>query len=119
MTNSAFSLQGKRGLIVGLANEHSIAYGCARVARKLGAQLVISCVNQKAEQFVAPLIDGLDASLVVCDVEQDGALENLVDHAVQKLGQLDFDSHSIAWERLDNLHWLFIKHSNNSFFSTN
>ena len=115
MTNSAFSLQGKRGLIIGLANEHSIAYGCASVAHRLGASLVVSCVSQKAAQFVAPLADSLHAPLIVCDVEQEGALENLVAEAAQQLGQFDFVIHSIAWAPLADLHGRVVDSSSEGF----
>ena len=113
--NSVFSLQGKRGLIIGLANKHSIAYGCARVAQKMGAQLMVSCVNQKAEPFVQPLADQLHAPLVICDVEQEGALEALVGQAVAHFGQLDFVIHSIAWAPLIDLHGRVIDSSSSGF----
>lgn len=108
-------MQGKRGLIIGLANEHSIAYGCAAVAQKMGATLVLSCVNQKAEQFVAPLAARLESTLIVCDVEQEGALENLVDNAARQLGRLDFVIHSIAWAPLDDLHGRVVDSSSAGF----
>ncbi len=94
---SVFSLQGKRGLVIGLANEHSIAYGCALVAHQLGAELMVSCVNQKAEPYVKPLADQMNATLVTCNVEEDGALESLVAQAVAQFGQLDFVIHSDCW----------------------
>ncbi|MFZ6863852.1 enoyl-ACP reductase FabI [Undibacterium sp. Ji67W] len=112
---SVFSLQGKRGLIIGLANEHSIAYGCALVAHQLGAELMVSCVNQKAEPYVKPLADQINATLVTCNVEEDGALESLVAQAVARFGQLDFVIHSIAWAPLDDLHGRVIDSSSNGF----
>ena len=113
--NSGFSLTGKRGLIIGLANQHSIAYGCARVLKKLGASLVLSCVNEKAQQFVAPLAAELDAPLISCNVENPDALEQLVAHAVAHLGQLDFVIHSIAWAPLEDLHGRVIDSSGEGF----
>ncbi|MFZ6754568.1 enoyl-ACP reductase FabI [Undibacterium sp. Dicai25W] len=112
---SVFSLQGKRGLIIGLANEHSIAYGCALVAHQLGAELMVSCVNQKAEPYVKPLADQMNATLVTCNVEEDGALESLVAQAVAQFGQLDFVIHSIAWAPLDDLHGRVIDSSSTGF----
>ena len=97
-------LAGKKGLIVGLANQHSIAYGCAQQARAQGADLVLSCLNDKARSFVQPHADALQAPLVNCDVEQAGALQALVEQAVAHLGQLDFVVHSIAWAPLEELH---------------
>lgn len=97
-------LQGRCGIIMGVANEQSIAWGCARVADALGAKLVLSCVNEKAEAVVRPLADRLDAPLIRCDVERDGDLRNLVDASVRHLGRLDFALHAIAWAPLAELH---------------
>lgn len=55
-------LAGKKGLVVGIANEHSIAYGCARIFQQAGAQLVITYLNDKAEPYVRPLAEQLAAS---------------------------------------------------------
>ena len=98
------SLAGKKGLILGLANEHSIAYGCALDAIGHGAALVTSCLNEKAMRFVEPLAKSLGAPLYPCDVEKPGELQALVEHAVQHLGHLDFVVHSIAWAPLEDLH---------------
>jgi len=108
-------LQGRRGLILGVANEHSIAWGCARRAHAAGARLVISCLNDKAATFVAPLAAQIDARLVVCDVEQPGALAHLVDEAAGHLGGLDFAVHSIAWAPLADLHGRVVDSSPEGF----
>ncbi|MES2152363.1 MAG: enoyl-ACP reductase FabI [Pseudomonadota bacterium] len=99
-----FSLAGKRGLILGLANEHSIAYGCARSARALGAQLVLSCADEQAWPYAAPLADALGVTLMRCDVEHDGGLDQLVGAAVAQLGGLDFVIHAVAWAPRADLH---------------
>ena len=113
--NPVFSLQGKRGLIIGLANEHSIAWGCAQVASQLGASLVLSCVNEKAQQFVAPLAAQISSPLYPCNVEQPGALDALVAAAIHHLGQIDFVIHSIAWAPLEDLHGRVIDSSAEGF----
>ena len=70
------SLNGKKGLIVGIANEHSIAYGCARVLRDAGAELAVTYVNEKAVPYVRPLAEQLDSPIIVpCDVREPGQLE--------------------------------------------
>lgn len=97
-------LAGRRGLVLGLADTHSIAYGCAAAAKAAGAELVLSCVNDKAHAAVLPLADGLQAPLLTCNVEGDGALEQLVQQAAEHLGGLDFVIHSIAWAPLADLH---------------
>ena len=90
-------LAGHRGLVMGVANEHSIAWGCARVMSALGARLVLSCLNDKAHQQVAPLAAAIDVPLLRCSVDQPGELANAVDAAAHALGGLDFVVHSIAW----------------------
>jgi enoyl-[acyl-carrier protein] reductase I len=106
---------GKRGLIFGLANEHSIAWGCARLARALGAQVVATCLNDKAKTFVEPLTDPMGIDLEVCDVENPEALQNLVAQAAQRLGSFDFVVHSIAWAPLQDLHGRVIDSSSTGF----
>lgn len=109
------ALAGKKGIILGLANEHSIAYGCAKAAVSQGAQIVASCLNQKASTFVAPLTQALDAPLFTCDVEKEGELQQFVEQAVAHLGQLDFVVHSIAWAPLQDLHGSVINSSGDGF----
>lgn len=112
---SPFSLAGKRGLILGVANQHSIAHGCAQVLHGMGAALMLSCANDKALPFAAPLAAALKVPLLACDVEQDGALEHLVSEAVASLGGLDFVIHSIAWAPLQDLHGRVIDSSSAGF----
>ena len=114
-TPALFTLQGQRGLVLGLADANSIAYGCARVARAAGAQLVLSCVNEKARQAVQPLADQLESPLVVCNVEAEGALDALVQSAHHQLGGLDFAVHSIAWAPLADLHGRVVDSSTEGF----
>jgi enoyl-[acyl-carrier protein] reductase I len=99
-----FNLQGKKGLVLGVANDHSIAWGCARAAHLLGAKLVATCLNEKARTYVEPLTTPLGIHLVNCDVENPQALPELVEAAIGHLGQLDFVIHSIAWAPLEDLH---------------
>jgi len=99
-----FILNGKKGLILGIANDNSIAYGCARLARSMGADVVATCLNDKARKYVEPLTEPLGIDLVNCDVEVKGQLEATVQHAVDQFGTLDFVIHSIAWAPLEDLH---------------
>jgi enoyl-[acyl-carrier protein] reductase I len=101
---SPFSLIGKKGLVLGLANEHSIAWGCARAAKLQGADIVATCLNDKARNYVQQHTDALGIDLLTCNVEEPGALEKLVASAVEKLGHFDFVIHSIAWAPLEDLH---------------
>lgn len=103
MTHNVFGLAGKKGLILGLANDHSIAWGCTQLMREMGADLVVSCLNEKARKYVEPLTQPLGIDLINCDVEQEGQLAAIVNHAVQKFGKLDFVIHSVAWAPMDDL----------------
>ncbi|MYM35078.1 enoyl-ACP reductase FabI [Duganella sp. FT94W] len=95
-------LTGKRALVVGVANEHSIAWGCALAFRKLGAEVVLTYLNEKALPHVAPLAQQIDAQLLPLDVTQPGQLEAVFDTlAVQ--GQLDILVHSIAFAPKEDL----------------
>lgn len=112
---SAFDLQGKKGLVLGLANDHSIAWGCARQARAMGAEVVASCVNEKARTYVEPLTQPLGIDLQTCNIETANDLEKLVSHAVGTLGGLDFVIHAIAWAPLEDLHGRVIDSSSVGF----
>ncbi len=94
------NLAGKKGLILGAANEHSIAWGCALMAKQMGADVMVTCLNEKARPYVEPLTSAHGIHLEACNVEETGALERLVDIAFKKLGQFDFVIHSIAWALL-------------------
>lgn len=93
-----------RGLLLGVANEHSIAWGCAQVLAARGARLVLACQNEKAEAHVAPLAARIGAPLLRCNVETPGELAATVQTAATLLGGLDFGVHSIAWAPKDDLH---------------
>lgn len=100
-----FSLAGKRGLIVGIANDKSIAYGCARALRTAGAELAVTYLNAKAEPHVRPLAEELDAPIVLpLDVEIDGQLDAVFAAIRDTWGRLDFVVHSIAFAPKDDLH---------------
>lgn len=100
-----FSLKGKLGLVVGVANDHSIAYGCAKAFQRGGAELAITYLNPKSETYVRPLAEQLGAPLILpLDVEQPGQLESVFEAIQKKWGRLDFLVHSIAFAPKDDLH---------------
>src|SRR6476620_8062777 len=97
-------LVGHKSLIVGIANEESIAYGCAEAFRKAGADLAITWLNDKARAYVEPLGSALGAEIMApLNVETDGQLEALVDEIRQRWGRLDSLVHSIAFAPKDDL----------------
>ncbi|MET3124112.1 enoyl-[acyl-carrier protein] reductase I [Oxalobacteraceae bacterium GrIS 2.11] len=99
------SLAGKKGLIVGIANDQSIAYGCAQAFRAAGADLAITYVNEKAEPYVRPLGESLGSELILqCDVRVAGQLEAVYSEIEKHWGKLDFVLHSIAFAPKEDLH---------------
>jgi enoyl-[acyl-carrier protein] reductase I len=97
-------LAGKKALVVGIANEHSIAYGCASAFRELGAEVAITYLNEKAKAYVEPLATALQAPLFLpLDVSKPGELEAVVDRIKKEWGALDILVHSIAWAPKDDL----------------
>jgi enoyl-[acyl-carrier protein] reductase I len=100
-----FSLSGKKALVVGIANEHSIAYGCARAFRDQGAELAITYLNEKAEPFVRPIAEQLGAALVLpLDVGEDGQFSGVFDAIRKTWGRVDICLHSIAFCPREDLH---------------
>jgi len=98
-------LAGRKGLVVGIANDHSIAYGCARIFRRCGAELAVTWLNDKARPHVEPLARELGAPIAMTlDVEQPGAIEDVFDAVRERWGRLDFVLHSIAFAPAADLH---------------
>lgn len=98
-------LTGKRGLIVGIANDQSIAYGCGLALQAAGAELAVTYLNERAEPHVRPLAEGLRAPLILpCDVREAGQLEAVFDAISRQWGRLDFVLHSIAFAPREDLH---------------
>lgn len=97
-------LEGKRGLVVGIANEHSIAWGCARAFRAFGAELAVTYLNDKAKPYVEPLARELEAPIFLpLNVAAPGEMEAVFDAIAATWGKLDFVVHSIAFSPHDTL----------------
>jgi enoyl-[acyl-carrier protein] reductase I len=91
-------LKGTKALVAGIANEHSIAYGCAKAFRELGADLAITYANEKARTYVEPLARELAAPIFMpLDVTQQGDIDAVFARIDKEWGQLDIFVHSIAW----------------------
>jgi enoyl-[acyl-carrier protein] reductase I len=102
--SSMCDLSGKCGLIVGIANDQSIAYGCARACRAAGAELAVTYLNEKAEPHVRPLGEALASPLILpCDVRVAGQLENVFEQIGHRWGRLDFLLHAIAFAPREDL----------------
>jgi len=99
------NLEGKRGLVIGIANEHSIATGCARAFAAAGATLAATFLNEKAKPFVKAVTDPLLCPILLpCDVSQIGALEAVFAEIAAQWGTLDFLLHAIAFAPMADLH---------------
>ncbi|MFC3228199.1 enoyl-ACP reductase FabI [Marinibaculum pumilum] len=98
-------LDGKRGLVVGIANESSIAAGCATAFHDAGARLAVTYLNGKAAPFVAPVADAVEAELrLPCDLREAGQLEAVFAAIAEHWGGLDFLLHSVAFAPREDLH---------------
>jgi enoyl-[acyl-carrier protein] reductase I len=97
-------LTGHKALVVGIANDQSIAYGCAKAFRDAGAELAVTWLNDKARPHVEPLARALEAPITgALDVAVPGQLEAVFDQIKQRWGRLDILVHSIAFAPLDDL----------------
>ncbi|WP_241049115.1 enoyl-ACP reductase FabI [Achromobacter xylosoxidans] len=103
--NAALPLAGKRGLVTGIANADSIAWGCAKAFRAMGAELAVTYLNDKARPHVEPLARQVDAPLLMpLDLLHEGELEAVFERITAEWGGLDFVLHSIAYAPRDDLH---------------
>ena len=102
--NPIVDLCGKRGLVVGIANAHSIAAGCAAAFRQAGAELAVTYLNKKSLPFVQPVAEALEAPILMpCDVRIPGQLEAAFARIEREWGRLDFLLHSIAFAPREDL----------------
>ena len=98
-------LAGKRGLVVGVANESSIAAGCASAFASAGAELAVTYLDERAKPYVQPVAEAVRATIFApCDVRVRGQLEHLFGRIEREWGQLDFVLHSIAFADRFDLH---------------
>lgn len=110
------TLEGKKGLILGIANEQSIAWPCAQAMQAAGALLGATWQTEKSRTYVEPLLDALGVDLrMPLDVSDDAQLEAVFDAVAQRWGRLDFLIHSIAYAPKDDLHGKVLDSSREGF----
>ena len=91
-------LAGKKALVTGIANEHSIAYGCAKAFHDVGADLAITYADEKARPYVEPLAKDLGAPVFMpLNVSKHEELEAVFERIASEWGELDILVHSVAW----------------------
>src|ERR1044072_3829486 len=97
-------LTGHKPLIVGIANDQSIAYGCAQAFRAAGADLALTWLNEEARPHVEPLAQKLGANIIApLNAENDGELEAVFEQIQARWGRLDSIIHSIAFAPKEDL----------------
>ena len=113
------SLEGRKALVVGIANEHSIAWGCAKWLRALGADVAVTYLNDKAKPFVEPLARELEAEIFMpLDVQVEGQLEAVFQTLEKQWGRLDTLVHSIAFSPKEALRGRVIDVERAGFMTT-
>lgn len=109
-------LAGRKGLIVGVANERSLAWAIARQAHVEGATLAITYAGKPFERRVRPLAESLNAPVVLsCDVTNPGDVEMLFDAIDREFGHLDFVVHAVAFARREELSGDFVETAREGF----
>lgn len=109
-------LKGKRGLVIGVANADSIAFGCATKLRAFGAEIALTYLNDKARKYVEPLARQIDSSILMpLDVSQPGQMQAVFDRIRGDWGGLDFAIHSIAFAPRDDLRGRVVDCSQSGF----
>lgn len=113
---AAATLAGKKGLILGIANDQSIAWGCARAFKALGADLAVTYLNERSKRHVEPLAEQLECEIFrPVDVTVEGELEAVFEEIGKSWGKLDFALHSIAFAPKDDLHGRVVDCSRDGF----
>jgi enoyl-[acyl-carrier protein] reductase I len=111
-------LAGRKGLVTGIANESSIAWGCAKAFRGLGADLAVTYLNARAKPYVEPLARELEAPILLpLDIRAEGELEAVFAAIEQQWGRLDILLHSIAFAPLQDLHGRVVDCSKEGFLT--
>ncbi|MBL6772097.1 MAG: SDR family oxidoreductase [Alphaproteobacteria bacterium] len=111
-------LAGKRGLIMGVANEKSIAWGIAQSAAREGAELAFSYQGEVLEKRLAPLAQQVGADMLICDVTDDASIDALFKALEDKWGSLDFVVHAIGFSNKDELKGEYLGTSRENFALT-
>lgn len=119
MTDKSGLLAGKRGLIMGVANDRSIAWGIAKAAADAGAELAFTYQGEALQKRVLPLAQSVGAKHVLpCDVTDDASLDTAFASIKENWGSLDFVVHAIAFSDKDELKGLYVDTSRKNFALT-
>lgn len=117
--NASKIMAGKRGLIMGVANDRSIAWGIAKTCFDHGAELAFTYQGEALEKRVRPLADSLGSKLVLpCDVTDENSISETFAAIEKEWGQIDFVVHAIAFSDKNELDGLYLNTSRANFLKT-
>ena len=112
-------MQGKRGLVMGVANDRSIAWGIAKAAHAQGAELAFTYQGDALKKRVGPLADSVGSDIVLpCDVKDLSSIDAVFDTLKEKWGSIDFIVHAVAYSNKDELKGGYIDTSPENFAMT-
>lgn len=112
-------LKGKKGLVTGVANDKSIAWGIAKMAHEHGAELAFSYQGEALKKRIDPLAESVSSNIVLeCDVRNEDALDKMFVDLESKMGGIDFMIHSIAFSNKDELKGRYLDTTRDNFNST-
>ena len=111
-------IKGKKGVIIGIANDHSIAWGIARQLHANGAELAITYQNETLLKRVKPLADKVNSNIIECDVNNEDHLLKTVDQIKKKFGTIDFIIHAVAYSDKNELNGRYIDTSKDNFINS-
>ena len=112
-------MAGKRGLIMGVANDRSIAWGIARMLHAQGAQIALTYQGDTFLKRIQPLAEQIETSVILpCDVSDDAALDQTFDQLGTQMGEIDFVVHAVAYSNKDELKGRYVDTSLANFLQT-
>ena len=112
-------IRGKKGLIIGIANDHSIAWGIAKQLHSNGAELAITYQNNTLLKRVKPLADKVNSdTLIECDINNENHLQNTLNQVKNKFGTIDFIIHAVAYSDKNELNGRYIDTSKHNFINS-
>jgi len=112
-------IKGKKGIVIGIANDHSIAWGIAKQLHASGAQLAITYQNNTLLKRVKPLADKVNSDILVeCDVNNEDHLQNTFTQIKKAFGEIDFIIHAVAYSDKNELNGRYIDTSKNNFINS-
>jgi len=113
------SLSGKKGIVIGVANNMSIAWYIAEIAKKSGAEIALTYINDVFEKRVRPLAEELGTEFIYeCDVQNQESIDKMAESVKKDMGSIDFIVHAVAFSDKNELKGRFLDTSKENFLNT-